>query len=150
MSQRTLEQIYGDLSELSVTLKDQILDNLVCEIKNLISDEEEKKAVKGWKKGSGKIRLSSEKTLAIEVYRNENYPGIMINRSYNTHGQLMSGWTISHDLSGLRLGDKRYSNMRKAVKAFLEHAANVNWNRPEKEIVADPEARTAHYNLKAN
>ncbi|MEW6663043.1 MAG: hypothetical protein ACOY9Y_02285 [Bacillota bacterium] len=147
MPQRGLEQIYLDLVTVSEKLENSNLNKLVEEIRTYILTEDEKTATKEWKRSSGKITFEKGH-LTVDVYRNANYPGVMIHRHYKPNGELQSGWVISHELSGLKLGSIVYNNMRKAVKAFLEHAANVNWDRPKEEILADPEAKTAYYNMK--
>lgn len=143
MPKRTLVEIYGDLSELSKTLNNQTFDKLIDEIKNLILADDEKRAIKDWKKSTGWIKMPENKKLKIEVYQNKKYPGIMIHRGYTHLGQLISKWSISHESSGLRISCKNYPNLRKAVKAFLDHAANVDWGRPENEILECPKARKA-------
>lgn len=139
---RKLEEVYADLSDLAKKLNDNSLYMLVYEIKEILSDEDEKKAAKDWVKGSGEVRFNPKQTITVDAYRNKKYPGVTIHRSYVITGDLIKGWSISHELSGLRL-DSGYSNMRKAVKAFIEHAANVDWNRTEAEVTTDPEARAA-------
>jgi len=147
MSQMTLERIHEDLLALSEKLKNSELNNLAYEIKTYILDKDEKKAVKGWKKDQGKIVFAKNKTIKIEVYKNKEYPGIMIHRRYGAEEQLESGWVISHELSGSKISQSFYTSVRKAVKAFLDHAAKVNWNRPAAEISEDPEAKKAYSDL---
>lgn len=145
---RKLEEVYADLSDLAKKLNDNSLYMLVYEIKEILSDEDEKKAAKDWVKGTGEIRFNPKQAITVNAYRNKKFPGVIIHRNYDITGELLPGWSISHELSGLRLSSG-YQNMRKAVKAFTEHAANVDWNRPGDEITADPEARDAYNRLSA-
>lgn len=143
---RTLEGIHYDLTVLSTALNNEELYNLVQEIREHISALDEKKAAKDWKKGTGTIRVNEGKTATVEVYRNSRYPGVVIHRQYGAPGEILKKWNITHELSGLSISSG-YSNMRKAVKAFLEHAADVNWNMPEAELVKDTKVRTAYENI---
>ncbi len=143
---RKLEQIYSDLLNLAPTIDNFQFYTLLDEIRAIISDEDEKKAAKDWKKGTEDIRVSKDKVITAEVFRNKNHPGIMIHRSINRDGKWMSGWNISHEISGLRIGPI-YSSMRKAVKAFQEHASGVDWNRSAEELMNDPAAQKADAGL---
>lgn len=138
---RKLEEIYIELSSLSKVLDNNELYMLVYELKDYLSAEDEKKAVKGWKKGSGVVKYPT-KNVTVEVYRDKNYPGIMIHRSIGAGEQFAPGWVISHELSGLRLST-RFPTMGKAVKTFMKHAASVNWNRPSDDLLKDIAAREA-------
>ena len=82
MPQRTLEQIHVDLVKISENLENYVLDGLVDEISALILTEDEKKTAKGWKKGRGNLAFKST-TITVDVYRNDDYPGLMINRRYS-------------------------------------------------------------------
>ncbi len=140
MSQKTLEQILNDLTNLNKGLDgNYILEESISDLQAYISAEDEKKAAKGWVKGTGELKIRKDNPITVEVYRNEKYPGVMIHRVYGYNSDLLPGYTLSHEKSGLIIGGK-WSNMRKAVKAFLDHAAKVNWDRPTEEILKDPEA----------
>lgn len=135
MPQKILEQILNDLTTLNKYLDgNYALEESVSNLTAYISAEDEKKAAKGWKKGTGELKIRKDALITVEVYRNGEYPGIMIHRAYN-----QPGWTLSHEKSGLRIGGK-FSNMRKAVKAFLDQASKVNWDRLTDEVLKDPEA----------
>ena len=138
---RKLEEIYVELSSLSKELDNDGLHVLVYDLKDYLSAEDEKKAVKGWKKGSGDVKYPNAKTVTVEVYRDKNYPGIMIHRNIDADMQ-PPGWVISHELSGLRLSIG-FPTMGKAVKAFMKHEASVNWNRPSDDLLKDNVARNA-------
>lgn len=137
---RKLEEIYGDLYSFAKRQDSHELNSLVLEIKKLILAEDEKKAAKEWVKGFGDLRYDEGKTLTAEVYRNKNYPGIMIHRSISREGRWLPGWSIGHEMSGLRIGPGGYPNLHKAVKEFLEHASKVDWNRSAEKLIKDPAA----------
>ncbi|MFA5385092.1 MAG: hypothetical protein WC364_10585 [Eubacteriales bacterium] len=143
MAKRPLEKIYFDLLDLAETLNDHMLFMLLGEIKTIISDNDEKNAAKDWKKGSGVLQPDS---IRIEVFKNDNHPGVMIHRKVDENGGLIPGWAISHE-SGYRLGPPTYANKRKAVKAFMNHASKINWNRPRNKLIEDPEAMQANRDL---
>lgn len=143
---RKLEEIYADLNNLAKTLNDNTLYRLVNDIKDVILDEDDKKAAKDWVKSSGELRSHSKKAILIEVYRNKKYPGVMIHRSYSVQEELIKGWSISHDLSGYRLASG-YPNMRRAVRTFIECAADVDWSRTADELTTDPKAHAAYNRL---
>lgn len=140
MPQKTLEQILNDLIDLNKYLDgNYALEESISDLSDYISAEDEKKAAKGWVKGTGELKTRKDDPITVEVYRNKDYPGVMIHRAYGYNSDLLSGYALSHEKSGLRIGGK-WPNMRKAVKAFLDHASKVNWDRPTEEILKDPEA----------
>lgn len=61
MSQRPLEHVYIDLQNLSKSLKNSELDTLIYEIKTLISNEDENKAIKKWKKTKSELAFTDKK-----------------------------------------------------------------------------------------
>lgn len=132
---RKLDDVYNDLLSLSTRLEHYELDSLTNEIKNHILAMDEKRAAKDWKKATGDVRCGSI-TVSIDVYFNTKYPGVMIHRNTDADGRLLKGWCI-------RLNGKPYSTMPKAVKAFTEHLAIVNWDRPGEELKPDKDAHKA-------
>lgn len=138
-----LGTIYSDLQALSEQLQHDELNRIVGALEEYSRLQDEKKAVKGWKKQLAEIAYLKEKDLlefTVDAYQNAKYPGVMIHRDFNN---VHKNWIISHKASGRKISPANYATMRRAVNAFTRYAAHVNWDRPEIEIQADAEAKEA-------
>lgn len=91
----------------------------------------------------------SESKKQIPAYANPKYPGVLIHRRYDREGNYIC-WTFTHEPSGYSMVDRHYTKYRTlsdAVRAFMCHAAHINWDRPKAEIEQDPAARAAALKL---
>lgn len=148
MAAPSLEEVYTRLVIYGQSNNvDQELTDIIKDIKRLVQAKEDQQTVKGWVKGKGFVVVYEGKKAEVQVYRNKEYPGVILHREYAGEKVISKTWVISHEITGLRLANKMFSNMSKAAKAFVTHAAGVDWNREAKEIVKDEQAKKAYAEL---